>query len=218
MAKNGWVGKAEQAIESVLMVTDELLEPNPWNPNVMTPEIFEKERASIREFGFVDPLTVRWIGDRYQIIDGEHRWKAGRLEGYRTFPVVLLRDIDDETAKQLTIVLNETRGSPDKGKLAALVRDLAAKRDQAQLQRVLPYTAEQMRSMVTGMDQIDWDSLHQKRDQLKQDRERWVERVFRMPAEAAQVVDDAIERVKTQEGIETDWRALEMIAADSMAG
>lgn len=35
------------------------IRPNPWNPNVMSEFMFEKERASIREFGFIDPILVR---------------------------------------------------------------------------------------------------------------------------------------------------------------
>src|SRR6478752_5191608 len=79
----------------------DLIEPNPWNPNVMDPDMYGKAIESIHEFGFVDPVTVRrivgsssfnvakaskgeeaWLDVvRYQIIDGEHRWKAGKDHG-----------------------------------------------------------------------------------------------------------------------------------------
>jgi len=203
----------------VLWVISGALRPNPWNPNVMTTEMFEKEVESIREFGFVDPLTVRSLGELpnvYQIIDGEHRWKAGMELGMEEFPCIVV-DVDDDTAKQLTIVLNETRGQADEGKLATLVRDLAKKRDEAQLQRVLPYSPQRLRAMITNTDQIDWDALRDKRDKLKKDRERWVEKIYRMPVAAASVLDQAIERVRSEEGLDHDWQALEAIAADSLA-
>ena len=198
-------------------VLSSALEPNPWNPNVMDPEMFAKEVESIREFGFVDPLTVRELeSDRFQIIDGEHRWKAGISLGMEAFPCIVVL-ADDETAKQLTIVLNETRGTADAIKMSKLVQELAEKRDQAQLARVLPFTTEKLRSMITDTDPIDWDALRDRRDKMKKDRDRWVEKVYRMPVDAAKVIDDAVEKVKSEEGVEQEWRALELIAADALA-
>ncbi|MCU0370431.1 MAG: ParB/RepB/Spo0J family partition protein, partial [Bacteroidales bacterium] len=63
----------------------------------MTVEMFAKERASIREFGFIDPLTVRPSNGAYEIIDGEQRWQAGKAEGLASFPCIVL-DVDDDTA------------------------------------------------------------------------------------------------------------------------
>jgi ParB-like chromosome segregation protein Spo0J len=209
------MGQTDAQVE-VISVRSMDLRPNPWNPNVMTDEIFRKEIASIREFGFIDPLTVRASGDGYEIIDGEHRWKAGQELGMTRFPCIVL-DVDDATAMELTVVLNETRGRADREKLAVLVRDLAQRRDEAQIQRVLPFSAADLKTMLTGTAQIDWDALREKRDKLKQDRGRWVEKVYRMPAEAAEVIDRAVERIKDKDGVEFDWQALELIAADSLA-
>src|SRR5438045_6741 len=73
-----------------IVVPVDAIEPNPWNPNAMDKAMFEKELASIRKYGFVDPLTVRevdFIGHRhYEIIDGEHRWKAAKQLGYAELP------------------------------------------------------------------------------------------------------------------------------------
>ena len=53
-----------------LVVRLDELDANPWNPNVMDTFMFEKELASIRTFGYVSPIIVRPLGERYQIIDG----------------------------------------------------------------------------------------------------------------------------------------------------
>lgn len=217
------MGDTEQALRHGLAKANDL-DPNPWNPNVMDDEMFQKEQNSIRVFGFIDPITVRphpklketGLGPAWQIIDGEHRLRAGISLGYTIFPIVIL-DVDEETAQQLTIVLNETRGKPDEAKLTALVRSLAAKRDEQELQQVLPYTAERMRTMLTGVDPIDWDALRDRRDKLQKDHGRWVERVYRMPVEVSAVIDDAISAVKDREGVAQDWQALELIAADVLA-
>jgi hypothetical protein len=209
------MGASNETMTVVSIYAEHLL-PNPWNPNVMDFAMFEKEVASIEAFGFVDPLTVRQLGDRYQIIDGEHRWRAGKRLGMVLFPCIVI-DVDDETAKELTIVLNETRGKADEKKLSELVRELSQKRDEDRLARVLPFTPDRLRAMITNTEQIDWSKLHEKREQLKKDREQWVEKIYRMPVTAATVLDEAVERVKDQEGLEQDWQALEMIAADSLA-
>lgn len=223
MAKRNGQGEAVSTIGTGYATAGDLA-PNPWNPNVMDPEMFQKEIASIERFGFVDPITVRpspvmretGLGPMWQIIDGEHRMRAGIALGMDEFPIVVL-DVDEPTAQELTIVLNETRGKPDEVKLADLVRSLAAKRDEQELHQVLPFTAEKMRTMLSGVDPIDWDALRDRRDKLKKDRGRWVERVYRMPVEVAKVVDDAVSTMKDREGIEQDWQALELMAADVLA-
>jgi ParB-like chromosome segregation protein Spo0J len=194
--------------------------PNPWNVNEMSPEMFQKELASISEFGFVVPLLVRphpWEKDAYQIIDGEHRWRAGKELGMDAFPVSII-DVDDDTAQQLSIVLNETRGSSNQMKLASLVRSLASRTDPEKLQRIMPFSRERFDEMLERLDEsrIDFDALKQKRQAMNGDS-GWVERVFRLPADSATVVDDALRRIMEAEQIEEQWRALEMMAADSLA-
>ncbi len=59
------------------------LHPNPWNPNRQDARTFEAERESIRNYGFIDPVTVRehpTINGEFEIIDGEHRWRAATEE------------------------------------------------------------------------------------------------------------------------------------------
>src|SRR6185312_654905 len=99
-----------------------LIEPNPWNPNAMDDVMYGKEIESIHEFGFVDPLTCRMIGEIRQIIDGEHRWRVAKDHGrcvrnangvdwvehlgLAELPVTNLGIVADTAAQQLTIVLN----------------------------------------------------------------------------------------------------------------
>ena len=194
------------------------LVPNPWNPNVMTEEDLQKEMASISEFGFVDPMTVRWMGseDVYQIIDGEHRWKAAKRLGLESVPCIIL-EATDEVAEQLTIVLNDLRGRPNEEKLAALVRDLSTRRSMLDLEKVLPYKRERLAEMIAERKaDFDWDALKRPKPEEKAEP-RWVERVYRFPPAAAEVIDGAIAKVRDDEGIE-DWAALELICADYMSG
>lgn len=200
------------------------IEPNPWNPNVMDEAMRAKERASIIQFGFVDPITVRELpGEefepRFQIIDGENRWREGHDLGITIFPCWSLGLMEDADAEQLTIVLNETRGRPDQGRLTTLVQSLLQRRSEAQLRDVLPFSRAQFDALV-GKQTVDWAAIEEKRKALKTGgtNEKWVERVYRLPMAAAEVLDQAISKAKEDGEIEDNWRALELIAADFLGG
>jgi len=150
------------------------------------------------------------------VLDGEHRWRAGYAEDIHVFPCIVL-DVDDDEARELTIVLNDTRGSMQEDRLSALVKDLASRREASRLTNLLPYDRGRMEQLLERRE-IDWDELEKKRQKMAQgDEERWVERVFRMPMTSAKVLDQAIMQVREQEEIDQDWRALEYIAADFLS-
>ena len=65
------------------------LDPNPWNPNRQSEAVTKATSESIEEFGFIDPVTVRIVEGRYQIIDGEHRWRQAVEQGHPDIPVVV---------------------------------------------------------------------------------------------------------------------------------
>src|SRR5262245_39201830 len=58
------------------------LTPNQFQPRVdMNDARLEELAQSIRTNGVIQPIVVRQIGDRYQIIAGERRWRAAQLAG-----------------------------------------------------------------------------------------------------------------------------------------
>lgn len=76
---------------------------------------------SIREDGFTQPVIVR--RENRQIVDGEHRWRAGKALGMKEIPVVFV-SISDEQAKIATLRHNRARGSEDINLTADIMRDL----------------------------------------------------------------------------------------------
>ena len=132
------------------------LVPNPWNPNKQNDFIFQKEKASIKRFGFVAPIIVRENGKKFEIIDGEHRLKAAIELGMKEVSINNLGQLTDPVAKQLTIVLNETKGEPDTIDLAKLVTDLSQDIDLESLASILPYTSEEITGMIELVD-FDWE-------------------------------------------------------------
>jgi ParB-like nuclease family protein len=188
------------------------LVPNPWNPNRMDSEMFRKELASIKQFGFVNPIIARTFGEHLQIIDGEHRWRAAKEIGMTEVPVTLVDGLSDADAKQLTIVLNETRGRADADLLGALLKDLLSEGvPKADLLDVMPFGPSQF-DKLTGLTDFDWSALETHRDETTS----WVERTYRLPRDAAAVIDDALAAAKGEGELE-DWQGLELIAADFLA-
>jgi ParB family chromosome partitioning protein len=87
----------------------DLLEPNPDQPRTVFRDAkLDELAASIAANGIVQPLLVRRMGDRYQIIAGERRWRAAQRAGLATVPVVI-RDIPDERVLELSLIENIQR-------------------------------------------------------------------------------------------------------------
>jgi ParB-like chromosome segregation protein Spo0J len=193
------------------------LVPNDWNPNVMADEERDRLRAVILEFGFLDPMTVRAHPNdatRYQIIDGEHRWEVGVELGIEDFPCTLV-DVDRDTAMMLTPILNELHGQPDSQKLGALLKDLQERHSDTTLRELMPFSRQRFDELV-GQISVDWGALEQKRRDAADVEDRWVERVYRMPATAAEVVDQAVTKAREESGGTSDWQGHEFVAAEFM--
>ena len=64
--------------------------PNRFQPRIQFDEEEILELSdSIKEHGVIQPLVVRTIGDKYEIIAGERRYKASVLAGKETVPVFI---------------------------------------------------------------------------------------------------------------------------------
>jgi ParB family chromosome partitioning protein len=87
----------------------DLIDPNPLQPR----RLFQNERMaelaqSIRVNGIVQPLVVRRLGDRYQLVAGERRWRAAKLAEVREVPVVI-REVPDERLLEISLIENIQR-------------------------------------------------------------------------------------------------------------
>jgi ParB family chromosome partitioning protein len=87
----------------------ELIDPNPLQPRRVFDETALNELAqSIRANGIIQPLVVRKVGERFQLVAGERRWRASKLAGVQTVPVVV-RDIPDDRLLEVTLIENIQR-------------------------------------------------------------------------------------------------------------
>ena len=77
------------------------LAPNDFQPRLDVNDARLQELAqSIRSNGIIQPIVVHKIGDRFQIIAGERRWRAAKLAGLMRVPIVI-RDVAPGQEKSL---------------------------------------------------------------------------------------------------------------------
>ena len=95
--------------QQVLHLEIDLLESNPLQPRgLISPDSLTDLVNSLKEHGVIEPLVVAKTPAGYQIIAGERRWRAAKLAGLSTVPVV----IKETTARgmlEMAIVENVQR-------------------------------------------------------------------------------------------------------------
>ena len=93
----------------VLQVHVEDIIPNRFQPRLNFDEqALQELAASIRENGIIQPLVLRKLGDKYEIIAGERRFKAAQIAGLTTVPAVI-SNIDDNKSAEVALVENVQR-------------------------------------------------------------------------------------------------------------
>lgn len=87
----------------------DLIDPSPYQPRVrFREEALEELAQSIRSTGIIQPLVLRTIAGRYQLLAGERRWRAAQRAGLQRVPAVV-REVRDEQALEITLVENIQR-------------------------------------------------------------------------------------------------------------
>jgi ParB family chromosome partitioning protein len=87
----------------------EMISPNPGQPRTDIDQQHVDELAdSIKKVGVLQPVIVRPLGDRYQIIAGERRWRASRIAGLERIPVRVLAT-DEVQSLELALIENLQR-------------------------------------------------------------------------------------------------------------
>ncbi|HEY9705058.1 MAG TPA: ParB/RepB/Spo0J family partition protein [Allocoleopsis sp.] len=124
--------------------------PNTWNPNVMDARTYQALKESFTEFGDIDPILVRDLGDKYQIIDGEHRYKIAREIGLDKIQSIVI-DVSDNQAKRLTQIMNRTKGKDDPEKLMNLLDSLLQEMSEDELVKGLPYTPDSLADLIDDL-------------------------------------------------------------------
>lgn len=102
-------GALEDTKNSVLEVKINDVEPNQDQPRkVFDQEKLEALAQSIKDHGVVQPILVRKEGQRYIIVAGERRWRASKLAGLKTVPVVV-KELSNREVMEIALIENLQR-------------------------------------------------------------------------------------------------------------
>jgi len=92
-----------------LQIDIDLIDPSPYQPRTrFREEALDELARSIQTSGIIQPLVVRPIGLRFQLIAGERRWRAAQRAGL-TKASAIVRQVSDELALEMTLVENIQR-------------------------------------------------------------------------------------------------------------
>jgi len=133
------------------------LVPNPFNPNVLSPDNERKLDESLRRNEMFKPVLVRELSTgELEILGGQHRVESAVRLGYKEIPIFNLGRVDDKRAKEICLIDNSRYGADDTIELAKLLESLDADADE--LASFLPYSDADL-SAIFATGEIDLDDL-----------------------------------------------------------
>ena len=102
-------GKSMETGKEVVKININNIIPNRFQPRISFDEQgLEELSNSIKMYGILQPLILRPLGDKYEIIAGERRYKAATMAGLADVPAILV-NLDDQTSAELAIIENIQR-------------------------------------------------------------------------------------------------------------
>ena len=89
------------------------IRPNPAQPRkIFKPEALDELADSIRQHGILQPLSVRRMGNGYELIAGERRLRAAQMAGVTDIPCIIM-SMDDKESGMAAMVENLQRQDLD---------------------------------------------------------------------------------------------------------
>lgn len=161
---------------NIVEVSVAQLKPNTYNPNQQSVNDFDLLVKSIQEDGFTLPVVVNdgSLDDALKdmIIDGEHRWRAAKVLGMETIPVIY-RAMDQAGMRVSTIRHNQARGSHDEVMEAAVLRSLVETVSPEELSLSLNIDSVELDAMLDRA--VEYDERKGLSELLKEDLQKGLE-------------------------------------------
>lgn len=112
----GGLGKGLSALiptgperERLLEIPIDEINPNPYQPRKsLGEESLEELANSIRQHGLLQPIIVRKVDDRYEIVAGERRYRAAKMAGLQKVPAIV-KEVSDEESMEYALIENLQR-------------------------------------------------------------------------------------------------------------
>lgn len=107
--QNEELAEEENRGETILELSIADIQPNPFQPRLyFDPTQLEELASSIREYGVLQPVIVRMVDGRYQLVSGERRFRASKLAEKETIPA-LVRQLSDREVAEMALIENLQR-------------------------------------------------------------------------------------------------------------
>lgn len=104
---------AGEIVGNIVEIELNHIQVNPYQPRTYFNEEALRELASsIRELGVIQPITVRKVGNTFQLVSGERRFRASKLVGKSTIPAYI-RIANDQEMLEMALVENIQRKNLD---------------------------------------------------------------------------------------------------------
>lgn len=98
-----------EKINDIVMIDTSLVVPNPYQPRkVFNTSAIDELAQSIKEFGILQPITVRAVKDNYEIIMGERRYRAALSINLKKIPAILL-EVNNKDSAVVALIENLQR-------------------------------------------------------------------------------------------------------------
>ncbi len=199
-------------LNQVQSIALDKLVAHPDNPNRMSKAKFSKLIRNIERTGRYESLVVRPCPqkpDCFQIINGHHRFAALKQLGYTHCDCVVW-NVNDDEALVLLSTLNRLSGSDVLDKKISLLKKLTAKRNVAELSKLLPQTKTQIKRLVDlhktmpSLTEVNTDDLaHPMVFFLSTEQKQIVEKALSsIEHQASSIKDRASRKTKAQRNAE----------------
>ncbi|MBO7383631.1 MAG: ParB/RepB/Spo0J family partition protein [Fibrobacter sp.] len=110
---NNQVANSGEQVDKSKQIVDinlDLVDPNPYQPRKTFDDDKLQELAeTIKKHGLIQPIAVRKVGGRYQIISGERRTRASRLAKCATIKAQIYDSLDDKEMNEWALIENIQR-------------------------------------------------------------------------------------------------------------
>lgn len=140
---NGVSGLRRGDVISAMIPLDKLI-PTEWNPNTMSDAAQAMLDETIKDNGFLSPLSVvPLVGGTFSINSGEHRWKSAKNLGLKELPCEIMCDPkwqDEELQQFQSVKFNVVHGEMNPDKMVSLYNKVALKHGPEKVAALMGYT------------------------------------------------------------------------------
>ncbi len=186
-----------------------------WNYKEDDEAMKNKLKAGIKQNGFLMNLVIRKKGDKFEVVDGNHRLVALQEIGYKDVQVCDVGEVTQEQAYMISLALNETSFDNNEWLLNTLMKDLSKEYSVENLEQVLPYSTDTIENMISAAD-IDFDNLINPAEENKEEIEGFNTITLQLKDGAFETWNKWCRQVENRTGVNSKAAAFEEAIAKAV--